>query len=166
MFNFFPAEQVTVQLKDVNDVSPMFVTANETSVQENAPINTVVMAIKAIDADEGRNGFVEYLLAAENLLPFSLGSIDGLLRVASRIDRETKSMYKLNVTARDRGEPPRSTQTQIIVRILDENDNSPVFDAKQYSSAIAENASIGAMVLQVSVDAHENKLFFACDEIK
>lgn len=38
----------------------------------------------------------------------------------------------------------------MLIRILDENDNSPVFDPKQYSASVAENASIGAMVLQVS----------------
>lgn len=54
------------------------------------------------------------------------------------------------VTAKDRGDPPKSANMTILVKVLDENDNSPVFDPKQYSASIAENASIGAMVLQVS----------------
>lgn len=107
------------------------------------------MAIKAIDRDEGRNGYIEYMLAQEPSFPFTLGSVDGLLRVSGRIDRELRSSYTLSVTARDRGEPPRSTQSQLFVKVLDENDNSPVFDPKQYSASVAENASIGAMVLQV-----------------
>lgn len=131
-------------------MSPEFITSNETSVVENAPLNTVVMAIKAIDKDEGRNGYIEYMLASEPFVPFTLGSVDGLLRISGRLDRELKSTYKLKVTARDRGEPSRSTQTVILVKILDENDNSPVFDTRQYSAAVAENASIGAMVLQVN----------------
>lgn len=147
--------QVTIQLKDVNDMSPEFITSNETSVSENIPLNTVVMAIKAIDKDEGRNGYIEYMLVSEPSIPFTLGAVDGLLRISGRLDRELRSSYKLKVTARDRGEPPRSTQTEIMVKVLDENDNSPVFDPKQYSAAVAENASIGAMVLQVSVSSHE-----------
>lgn len=139
--------QVTIQLKDVNDMAPEFITSNETSVTENIPLNTVVMAIKAIDKDEGRNGYVEYTLASEPFVPFTLGSVDGLLRVSGRL---LKSSYKLKVTARDRGEPSKSAQTEIMVKVLDENDNSPVFDPRQYSAAVAENASIGAMVLQVS----------------
>ncbi|XP_055921859.1 cadherin-related tumor suppressor [Eupeodes corollae] len=142
--------QVTVVLKDVNDESPIFTSANETSIMENIAVNTVVMAVKAIDRDEGRNGYIEYILASEQSVPFTLGPVDGLLRVAGRLDREIRSSYLLSVTARDRGEPPRSTQTQISAKILDENDNSPVFDPKQYSASVAENASIGAMVLQVS----------------
>lgn len=141
---------MTVILKDVNDQSPTFISSNETSIIENIPINTVVMAVKAIDRDEGRNGYIEYILTSEPSIPFTLGSVDGLLRVSGRLDREIRSTYILTITARDRGEPSRSTKTQIFVKILDENDNSPVFDPKQYSASIAENASIGAMVLHVS----------------
>ena len=109
-----------------------------------------MMAIKAIDRDEGRNGYIEYMLESNSsTVPFTLGSVDGLLRVSGRLDRETKANYELTVTARDRGEPPKSTQTKIMVKVLDENDNSPVFDPKHYSASVAENASIGASVLQV-----------------
>lgn len=132
-------------------MSPEFTSSSETNVRENTPPNTIVMAIKAVDRDEGRNGYIEYILATDPSVPFSLGPVDGLLRISGRLDREIQSSYKLMVTARDRGEPPRSTHIEILVKILDENDNSPVFDPKQYSSAVAENASIGAMVLQVSL---------------
>lgn len=143
--------KVTIILKDVNDMSPEFITSNETNVAENISPNTVVMAIKAVDKDEGRNGYIEYSLANDPSMNgiFSLGPVDGLLRVSGKIDRETRNNYTLLVTAKDRGDPPRSTQSQILVKILDENDNSPVFDPKQYSASIAENASIGASVLQV-----------------
>lgn len=152
MYNSLSFFQVTIVLKDVNDLAPVFVTLNETSVAENIPINTVMMAIKAVDRDEGRNGYIEYILESDPQTPFTLGSVDGLLRVSGRLDRELKSNYDLNVVARDRGEPPKSTQTKIRVKILDENDNSPVFDPKQYSASVAENASIGASVLQVIKD--------------
>ena len=133
----------------MNDLAPEFVTSNETSVIENIPVNTVIMAIKAVDRDEGRNGYIEYILDADNQTPFTLGPVDGLLRVSGRLDREIKAHYDLKVMARDRGEPPKSTQMKIAVTVLDENDNSPIFDPKQYSASVAENASIGASVLQV-----------------
>lgn len=141
--------QVTVVLLDVNDMSPEFISPTKISIIENAPSNTVVMAIKAVDRDEGRNGYVEYTLE-DNDLPFTLGLVDGLLRVSGPLDREQKSNYTLGVTARDRGEPSRSSSSTVTVMVLDENDNSPVFDPRQYSATVAENASIGASVLQVS----------------
>ncbi|XP_043256897.1 cadherin-related tumor suppressor [Colletes gigas] len=141
--------QVTVVLLDVNDMSPEFISPTKISIIENAPSNTVVMAIKAVDRDEGRNGYVEYSLE-DTTLPFTVGPVDGLLRVSGSLDRELRSNYTLEVTAKDRGEPPRSSSTTVTVTVLDENDNSPVFDPRQYSATVAENASIGASVLQVS----------------
>ncbi|GLH01449.1 Fat-like cadherin-related tumor suppressor homolog [Gryllus bimaculatus] len=141
--------QVTIVLKDVNDAAPEFITPNETAVAENVPPNTVVMAVKAVDRDEGRNSYVEYSLApGPDSALFTLGPVDGLVRVAGRLDREARANYTLEVTARDRGDPPRASRTRVLVRVLDENDNSPVFDPKQYSASVPENASIGASVLQ------------------
>ncbi|XP_075544524.1 cadherin-related tumor suppressor fat [Dermacentor variabilis] len=140
--------QVTIVLKDVNDMVPEFVTPNVTSVQENAPANSIVMAVKAVDSDEGRNSYVEYSLSPEH--SFSLGPVDGLLRVKGPLDREQRASYELLVTARDRGHPVRSASQRLRVILLDENDNSPVFDPRQYSAAVSENASLGTSVLQVS----------------
>ncbi|XP_064546558.1 cadherin-related tumor suppressor [Drosophila montana] len=152
--------QVTILIKDVNDEAPVFVSANETSVMENVAINTVVFTVKAIDNDEGRNGYIDYFLndtrelidgnGSAEPLPFTLNPTDGILRVADLLDRELRLNYVLNITARDRGDPPLATQSQLTIKILDVNDNIPVFDPKQYSASVAENASIGAMVLQVS----------------
>ncbi|XP_049940241.1 cadherin-related tumor suppressor-like [Schistocerca serialis cubense] len=128
--------QVTVVLKDVNDAAPEFISPGEVSVAENTPAGTVVLAVKAVDRDEGRNGYVEYSLVAgpggggDAARLFSVGATDGLVRVTGRLDRETRALYELWVEARDRGQPP------------------PVFDPRQYSASVAENASIGASVLQ------------------
>ncbi|KYN09067.1 Cadherin-related tumor suppressor [Trachymyrmex cornetzi] len=142
--------QVTVVLLDVNDMSPEFVSSKEITISENAPINTIVMTIKAIDRDEGRNGYVEYTLKDDSNLPFTLGLSDGILRLSGSLDREQRSNYTLDIIAKDRGDQPKSSSTIVSVTVLDENDNSPVFDPRQYFATIAENASIGASVLQVS----------------
>lgn len=140
---------MTISIKDVNDMSPEFVMPNETSVLENTALNTVVTVIKAIDRDEGRNGYLEYSLSDSSGGMFTLGNADGLLRVNGKLDRETKANYSLKVKARDRGEPPRQTEVELVVRVLDENDNNPTFNPKQYFAQIAENASIGVTILQV-----------------
>jgi len=91
--------QVAIILKDVNDEEPKFISANETFVGENSPPNTLVMVVKALDMDEGRNSYVEYVLQNEKST-FNLGSADGLLRVVGNIDRETRSNYTLQVGSR------------------------------------------------------------------
>lgn len=142
---------MSVVVKDVNDMWPEIVSPKEASVGENAAPGTLVLAVKAVDKDEGRNGYVEYRLGGTGASAFSLGPVDGLLRVSQPLDRERTANYSLEVTAKDRGDPPRSTKTTLLVTVLDMNDNSPVFDPKQYSASVPENASIGASVLQVSL---------------
>lgn len=138
-------------MKDVNDMAPEFISANTTAISENIPLNTVIMTIKAIDKDEGRNGYVEYFMDSNPEVNgyFTLGNVDGILRATGKLDRELKSSYTISVSAKDRGEPPNITRSKINITILDENDNSPVFDPKQYSASVPENASIGASVLEV-----------------
>lgn len=131
-------------------MAPEFVNSNETTVMENIAVNTVVMAVKAIDKDEGRNSYIEYSLMSAPDGAFSLGPVDGLLRVSGPLDRETRSNYTLRVRASDRGQPPRSQSLEILVNVLDENDNSPIFDPKLYSASVSENATVGLSVLQVS----------------
>lgn len=144
--------QVTIQLKDVNDMAPEFTSPARTAISENIPLNTVIMTIKAIDKDEGRNGYVEYFMVSSPDVNgyFTLGNVDGVLRATGKLDREQKSNYTISITAKDRGDPPNTSKAKIYIQILDENDNSPVFDPKQYSASVPENASIGASVLQVS----------------
>ncbi|XP_076362821.1 cadherin-related tumor suppressor-like [Tachypleus tridentatus] len=150
--------QVTIIMKDINDMSPEFISPNKTSVFENTPVNTVVMAVKAVDRDEGRNSYIEYSLipTAEN--KFSLGPVDGLLRVNGPLDREIKSQYKLQVVANDRGIPPRSTYVNVVIDVLDENDNNPVFNPTQYSASVSENASIGLSVIEASATDQDEGL--------
>ncbi|OWR45848.1 cadherin protein [Danaus plexippus plexippus] len=144
--------QVTILLKDVNDMAPEFISPKTTAISENIPLNTVIMTVKAVDKDEGRNGYVEYFMAPDPEVDgyFTLGNVDGILRATGKLDRELKSNFTILLTAKDRGDPPNVTKGKIFIKILDENDNSPVFDPKQYSASVPENASIGASVLQVS----------------
>lgn len=143
-------------VKDVNDEWPEFVSPKTAGVGENSAAGTVVLAVKAVDKDEGRNGYVEYRLSGEGASTFTLGPVDGLLRVAGPLDRERRANYSLEVTARDRGEPSKDNKQSLLITVLDMNDNAPVFDPKQYSASVPENASIGASVLQVRQFSRNN----------
>ena len=62
--------------------------------------------------------------------------------------------------SRDRGSPYReSTSLVVNVRVLDENDNSPVFAKDRYEQNITENLSAGIFVKEVEAtdaDIREN----------
>ena len=133
---------------------------NTASIMENTPVNTIIMAVKAVDNDEGSNSYIEYSLAPVTDEKLVIGPVDGLLRVGGPLDREVQSSFSLLVTARDRGYPARSATQTIRVSILDDNDNSPVFDPQHYAATIAENAPISKSVLQVRTDPSCRRGFF------
>lgn len=140
---------MTITIKDVNDCSPHWITPNTTAVMENVEIGTIVTVLKAVDNDEEKNGFVEYWINSGDEKTFTIGSVDGVLRVASPLDRETKSSYQLEIGAKDRGDPSLSSTMKLTVNILDENDNSPIFEPRQYTSSVPENVTIGYTVIQL-----------------
>lgn len=80
---------------------------------------------------------------------FSLDALTGQL-TCTALDRELVAFYNLTVTATDRGSPPLSSQTTILVTVLDDNDNTPVFSQPVYTVSLPENSPPGTALLTVT----------------
>ena len=138
---------VLLTLKDVNDQAPKFTSPAEGFIQENTPANTNVMSVTTVDLDEGENANVEYFLTKSDSDNFVIGRLDGIIRTTKSLDREEKFLYNIVVTARDHGTPRLSANMAIKIHVVDENDNTPNFDPKTYSTTVLENATIGQNIL-------------------
>uniref|UniRef100_A0A8C1NNH8 Cadherin, EGF LAG seven-pass G-type receptor 2 n=1 Tax=Cyprinus carpio TaxID=7962 RepID=A0A8C1NNH8_CYPCA len=143
---------VTVQVLDVNDNAPIFVsTPFQATVLENVPVGYSVIHIQAIDADAGDNSRLEYRLTETTPnFPFTINNSTGWIVVASELDRESVDFYSFGVEARDHGAPAMSSSASISMTILDVNDNNPEFTQKAYYMRLNEDASIGTSVVTVS----------------
>ncbi|CAB1317016.1 unnamed protein product [Coregonus sp. 'balchen'] len=120
---------VVVQVVDVNDNAPMFVsTPFQATVLENVAIGYSVIHIQAIDADSGDNARLEYCLTDTSLVsPSPSTTALGGSRVS--------------------------------ITVLDVNDNIPTFTEKVYSLKINEDAVVGTSVLTVTaVDRDVNSV--------
>ncbi|KAM7143149.1 protocadherin Fat 4 [Molossus nigricans] len=142
--------QVSIILLDVNDNPPAFLSPKLTYVPENTPIDTVVFKAQATDPDSGPNSYIEYTLLHPLGNKFSIGTIDGEVRLTGELDREEVSNYTLTVVATDKGHPPLSSSTEVMVMVLDINDNSPAFAQASYQVEIDENTLTGTDITQVS----------------
>ena len=136
-------------MKDVNDYSPKFVSPPIIFVKENIPLNTEVHTVITEDLDDGANGQVEYRIVSSSF-PFTLGTVDGKLRVNTVLDRETVQNYTMVITATDKGVPALTATQTLVIKIEDDNDHSPVFDPASYSKQVREDIQIGTILLQVS----------------
>ncbi len=125
------------------------------SLQENSPVGTTVIKIKATDSDEGPNSEVEYSLGKTLKRKvydiFQLDRITGEIKVKGEIDFEETDVYKLDVQASDKGQPPLSAQCRVIIKIQDINDNKPDIELTSLSNIVAEDSKPGTVIALISV---------------
>ncbi|NXO13940.1 PCDG2 protein, partial [Oriolus oriolus] len=147
----FDTAKVVVIVTDVNDNVPeISVRSALSEISEDAPSGTVVALLHVRDRDSGANGEVRCSLDRD--VPFLLEkSYEDYYRVvtARELDREQVSEYNVTVRAADRGSPPLQSSAVLALRVLDVNDNAPVFAQERYSARLAENNAAGALVLTV-----------------
>ncbi|XP_049337056.1 protocadherin-15a isoform X2 [Astyanax mexicanus] len=144
---------VSIVVTDVNDNDPTFdltLPTNLTVLEERA--NVSVGQVRATDPDAGANGQVRYrLLTYPGLFTIN---VNGSIFTAKPLDREKQSMYELVVEASDGAVDPRRTTLILLVKVLDINDNSPVFSQPFYTKNVPENTPAGSVLLQLTaVDA-------------
>ncbi|XDV37729.1 hypothetical protein PO909_007289 [Leuciscus waleckii] len=148
--------QVTVEITDVNDNSPVFEN-NKISfeISESAALGARFLLDRAIDHDVGRNGLQSYSLEpTDNFvlkfqnLPDGNKAVEMVLQTP--LDREKQDHISLLLTAFDGGEPQMSGTMKILITVLDANDNAPVCSQSVYKTSIAENSPKGTVLTTVS----------------
>ncbi|NXK43600.1 PCDGA protein, partial [Piprites chloris] len=143
--------KVMITVTDVNDNAPeLTVSSAVREISEDAPSGTVVALVHVHDRDTGANGEVRCSL--DGATPFRLEkSFESYYRVvtARELDREQQSEYNVTVRAADGGRPALQSSRVLALRVLDVNDNAPVFSQERYSARLSENNLAGALVLSV-----------------
>ncbi|NWX94124.1 PCDGA protein, partial [Nothoprocta pentlandii] len=143
--------KVSITVTDVNDNAPeISVRSLLSAVPEDSPSGTVVALLHVQDRDSGANGEVRCSLDAG--LPFRLrSSLSNYYSVETsrELDREAVSEYNVTVRATDGGSPALWSSAVLPLRVLDVNDNAPVFAEARYSARLPENNAKGALVLRV-----------------
>nr|XP_046151246.1 protocadherin alpha-3-like isoform X24 [Oncorhynchus gorbuscha] len=147
---------LTVTVLDINDNRPVFSQEVYTvTLEENVSINTVVIQVKAIDLDEAVNGDVEYSLGRDlNRKVYEVFNLDGVtgeIRVKGEVDFESTDVYRLDVQASDKGQPPMTVSCRVIIKIIDVNDNQPDIEVTSLSNLVREDAKPGTVVYLISV---------------
>ncbi|NWX94400.1 PCDGE protein, partial [Nothoprocta pentlandii] len=160
-----PARSGTVQIRinvtDANDNAPVFSKSSyEARVRENVPTGSLVLQVRATDADAGSNGRVSYSFSnvpdAVRTV-FSIDSESGDIRNVGILDFEERNKYTFEVEAMDGG--GLSGHSQVHIEITDENDNEPEITTLSVSSSVPEDSPPGTVVALIKVrdrDSGEN----------
>ena len=142
-----------VNVTDVNDNRPMFsITTYTVAILESEPQGHVLLTVQAEDADVGTNADITYRIAGEGSSDFTLvDNMNGSVSVtlATQLNRERVNNYTLVLRAIDGGFPAMSGTASLLVTVSDVNDNAPEFSQFQYTARVAENTTVGSMVVGV-----------------
>ncbi|KAL3314845.1 Protocadherin-1 [Cichlidogyrus casuarinus] len=151
---------VRVHIIDINDNSPSFGKFSDefiytVNVSESAEIGYALNLDEASDPDLRNNGIQSYNLSGEDFdagyfrinytPPYPLSLI-----VAKALDAESKQYFTGQLIACDGGYPEsRCTSQKLLVKVLDVNDNMPIFEKEVYEITISEATEIGSVILTV-----------------
>uniref|UniRef100_A0A5S6QP45 Uncharacterized protein n=1 Tax=Trichuris muris TaxID=70415 RepID=A0A5S6QP45_TRIMR len=141
---------VFVNVIDLNDNAPVFAEPYyHGEVVENRAPGDALLRLVATDADEGANGHVVYKLLDSNV-PFVLNRETGTLTATEPLDREDKSMWILRAVADDCGPNSMTSEgVEIRITVIDENDNSPVFNSMRQNVYVMDSLSAGDFVYAI-----------------
>uniref|UniRef100_F6ZD41 Uncharacterized protein n=1 Tax=Xenopus tropicalis TaxID=8364 RepID=F6ZD41_XENTR len=156
---------VIIYVVDINDNAPQFTCALSScnaNVYENAPPNTTVLEMTAVDADDKNeeiNAILTYSMLNNTMNLFSINANTGTIYTLGNLDREKNDKYVLLVKVIDGG--GLATTGTATISVLDINDHVPRFTQDSWNSVILETNDINTKVLEVSAsdeDIGENAL--------
>ncbi|XP_040171668.1 DE-cadherin-like [Anopheles arabiensis] len=133
-------------------------------LKEEQPVGTPVLHVNAIDPDP--NQIIEYSLMTTpgERVRFRIDKNTGEITTVHVFDRDEpireKEIY-ISVRATDDGRPRLDDVCTLKVKIVDINDNSPVFDKVRYEESVAKDMKVNQRVGTISatdMDDGDNSL--------
>nr|QDE55751.1 cadherin 1 [Nematostella vectensis] len=159
---------IRVNVEDANDQTPVFESSQyRETIAENTPIQTSVLRVRATDKDDGTNGGIYYYMKNPVNSYFTIDAITGVIRVAKTLDYNARDKHTLYISARDRGDPPRTSAEATVEISLRENiqgwplpdsadpkeNTKPYFPQSRYTFSIREDfPPKGALLVMRAAD--------------
>ncbi|XP_024139807.2 protocadherin alpha-8-like [Oryzias melastigma] len=152
--------RIEVNILDINDNPPTFSTKSQTiDIAESVLPGATFPVLSAYDADIGKNAINTYKLSQNDYFSLAVHkgkSVSAELVLQKPLDQEKQALIKLTLIALDGGTPVKTATSEVLINVLDNNDNIPIFTKTLYKTTISENPSIGTTVLTVTAtDADE-----------
>ncbi|XP_051540355.1 protocadherin Fat 3-like [Myxocyprinus asiaticus] len=145
--------KVQITVEDANDNTPIFTsTSYEVFINESVSVGTVILTVMAVDDDKDENGCITYSIASLQPLPFIINQSTGELRTSMELDFESSlETYTFAVRASDWGSPyRRESEVNVTVKVLNINDNQPVFERVLCKGIIGQDFPVGQTIITMS----------------
>ncbi|XP_028816215.1 protocadherin gamma-A6-like [Denticeps clupeoides] len=143
---------LVLEIQDINDNTPFFVNGEiELEIAESTAVGRRFPLESAWDPDLGPNAVKSYRLSKSDYFALEMnyqvnGNASPELVLHRTLDHETLVEHHLTISGIDGGDPVRSGTAAVLVRVLDANDNVPVFSQRVYRASVVENSPRGTLV--------------------
>ncbi|XP_043486024.1 cadherin-99C isoform X1 [Polistes fuscatus] len=145
---------VNIKVTDINDKNPEFVELPYQFSVKEGEARKLIGRVHAEDADEGINAEITYF--APDDIPFMVDPETGDVLTKIVLDYEQNDEYKFVVTARDGAPDYRLATATVTVKVIDVEDEVPIFRQSSYEARVKENVP-DYMVIQVMADDPDTK---------
>ena len=147
-----------VTILDVDDEEPVFnMTQFDVTIMENHPAGQVFIQLTATDPDIGGDALIRYsLVQGRHSDNFTINVTTGQISFTTPPDYEAFTTIEVIIQASDPG--GREGLTTLIVNILDENDNYPIFSNNSYTGSVVENSLMFTSTPRVVATDRDNSL--------
>ncbi|CAL8364079.1 unnamed protein product [Lota lota] len=145
--------KLQIIIEDANNNPPVFTQAfYDVEINESLPLDTVVLVVSATDADKAENGYVTHTISGLQFVPFAIDQDTGEVRITRDLDFETSAdTYTFAVRASDWGSPyRRESEVNVTIRLVNINDNRPLFEKVSCRGMIARDFPIGKDIITLS----------------
>ena len=146
--NLISYSTVVVNIVNKNEYAPVFLPPFVYNISETLPLHSNVLTFSATDQDLGSFGIVTFSIDESSTDTFSLDPETGVLSLKKLLNA-SRYVYTINVTAKDLGSPPQTSNISIFIIVVDQNDNRPTFTKEEYKASIMENSLFGESLLTV-----------------
>ena len=121
------------------------------TVAEDVKVGSVLTTLKAVDKDNGYEGWLTYYIVdGNNNNGFDVDALTGDLRLVAVLSRENGAKIELNISAWDSGVSRKVGFVKVVITIKDVNDNPPKFSQDFYNVSVSENLPPGTIVELIS----------------
>lgn len=137
----FGREKKIKQKKNVEELPKVQATTPCGSRRES---DTVLMRIDPFGLGDDTDG----------LEAFTIDESTGTIRTKVTLDHEERAFYRLAVSVKDHGRPPKETVRQLQIEVLDLNDNRPTFSTSSFAFKVSHVTRAGHDGFSLSLSSH------------
>ncbi|XP_059167286.1 cadherin-23-like isoform X3 [Physella acuta] len=136
---------LTVILLDYNDNPPKFLPSSNYTAEanEDEELFFIVLQVSATDADESQT--ISYSIGASTVDAFTINN-EGTVQLKAKLDREKNDKVIFQIIAKDNGVPQLTSTATVTLRVLDANDNWPIFNPYNTTYTVLESEAVGYKV--------------------